>query len=313
MHKYKFSGHNHSVLYFKCEKDSFLNDLWDNTILGLVQSHLMNIQNSFYSLQDLIKLGSVYVDQLRLPISSQPEQCKVAANTLLRIHLDPKRYLFDWERLSNLLLLSKEDFILLDKPAGVPIHPTLDNAVENILYQSSKVFLFPLFSVHRLDVETQGVIVLAKNEMAQKKLNLMFQDRNVKKYYRAIVTQQGLELGMKTHWMLNSDRAPKKLSDIEMASSKICQLKILKVSKIEDQSLKERFSLRNEQEDLQQIEIELLTGRTHQIRAQLSHMGFPILGDTLYGGEPHPCIALQSCCIQFSSPFTNEEIKVSLY
>lgn len=205
--------------------------------------------------KDLLDLGAVYLNHERLtsPTSLNP-------GDYLRVHTLPKRYpiaKIDWK---NIVIHEDENLIVVDKPYGIPVHPTLDNIVENVLTQMSKFKNQNLFHTHRLDIGTQGVLLLAKNKETQKEINDQFLNRQIKKYYVA-KTETPLKAQRLVHYMQPSKRAPKILSDEPLPNYKKCELII--------------------HED----NIELITGRAHQIRAQLSQIGTPIIGDTLYGGR----------------------------
>ena len=94
-------------------------------------------------------------------------------------------------------------------------------------------------------------------------------------------------------------------------NAKICELNILEVSVLESAVLRDRFKL-NPDKKYDKVKIELETGRTHQIRAQLHYLGSPIVGDILYGGDSNPRLSLQASCIEFINPFTQIMQKFTL-
>ena len=103
----------------------------------------------------------------------------------------------------------------------------------------------------------------------------LFSQRTIEKHYLAVVQGAGPELGHYRYWMQKSKRSPKEVTDKEIPNSSIIELNILNLSK---------FDLPG----TSLVDIELLTGKTHQIRSQLSHLGFPLRGDHLYGGTEFP-------------------------
>lgn len=298
MHKHKFSGYNNSILHFVTSNEMILSDLWQQEITSLLKTNFgQGVGSGFLiNLPELLALGAVYLDQNRLPSSTAIHQ-KIPKGALLRIHFCPKRYHYPWAELSDQIVHEEELFLVVNKPAGIPLHPTVDNLKENLLYQLSHTH--EIYSLHRLDVETQGLVIFAKTLRAQSELGKTFQDRKIKKFYHAFVSRAGLEIGRKTHWMEISKNAPKKILDTPILQSKICELSILKVEM-------------TPADNSYRVFIELHTGRTHQIRAQLSHLGFPIIGDSLYGGISHPRLGLYSTCIEFENPFTGKMLKVCL-
>lgn len=117
----------------------------------------------------------------------------------LRVHCDPRMFPIsettDW---SKRIIHANDDYVVLDKPAGVPTVPTMDNAVQNCLFQASLAVAGlpagsrslppPLHAVSRLDVCTSGVVVFARHREAAKQLNELFRERKVRKRYLALLT-----------------------------------------------------------------------------------------------------------------------------
>ncbi|MCK6597248.1 MAG: RluA family pseudouridine synthase [Bdellovibrionaceae bacterium] len=300
MHKYKFFGFKNTVLGFVTSKTVSLRELWENQLLPLIQDY-HNQDQSLLSLDldFLLHMGCCYVNQKRLH-KIEELTTDISDNTFIRIHLSPKRYFYSWMELPKLIVFENEEVIVLCKPSGMPVHPTVDNWSENVLSQLTLSLGIPLFGTHRLDQETEGLLLIAKSQLVQAAVNDSFQKRQLKKYYKAIISKnsQGdeLSLGLKRHWMVNSKQAPKKLTEKEDLNHKLCELTI---------THKELLSA-----NYQGIDIELGTGRTHQIRAQLSHLRFPIVGDIIYGGALDERLWLQSNCIEFINPGDGRSIKI---
>lgn len=231
----------------------------------------------------LLKLGAVYVNNIR-----QEQNEVIAENSLFRVHTKPRRYNcnYNWR---SLVIYENTDLVVLNKPSGIPSHPSVDNKIENALSQLSFDLGIPLFITHRLDTLTEGLIVYAKNNNFVKSFNIQLQERNIEKKYVAIVESKRSLPARLLHYMIPSPRAPKKLSDSVVENAALCELEILDQKSISS--------------ELTWVKINLLTGRTHQIRAQMSHSEAPVLGDHLYGGQ-HPykpnAIALRACELQFN-------------
>lgn len=243
--------------------------------------------------KSLIDFGAIYIDNER-----QAKDGFVFQNSTLRVHLKPRRYNcnYSWK---SLIVFENDFCLLLNKPSGIPSHPTNDNAIENALTQTSLAQNIPLFVTHRLDTLTSGLIVYAKKKSFAKNFNLQLQERTIRKKYVALIeSSQKLESRL-THYMDPSARIPKELSDMATDGWDICELEILEQKEIS--------------QNLSWVKINLLTGRTHQIRSQLSHLQAPILGDHLYGAKlpfQKNAIALRSFEMEFNC--NAERIKFSI-
>jgi len=189
-------------------------------------------------------------------------------------------------------LFEDERLWILDKPAGVVVHPgpghptgTVANALLGRLHKEALELketqvseeddeeAAPLWPglVHRLDRFTTGCLVTAKDAQAQAALQTQFQARSVDKRYLAIVR--------------HSRRLPElgsALIDEPIARHRLDRLKMCITAS--GRPAQTRVKVLGRSAGLALVECELLTGRTHQIRVHLGHLGAPILGDPLYGG-----------------------------
>ncbi len=232
-------------------------------------------------LNDLLKLGAVYINNQR-----QNTNTLLEANQTIRVHTKPRRFNcdFNWK---ERVVFECEDFVVVNKPSGVPSHPSVDNVLDNSLTNLSQAINAPLFITHRLDTLTEGLIVYAKNLNFVKGFNQQIQNRLVEKKYVALVETSQLLPEKLIHYMEPSPRAPKKVSSVATEGWAFCELHILKQKKVDDSTW---------------VQIDLLTGRTHQIRAQLSEMQAPIKGDVMYGAQTkhENGIALRACELRFT-------------
>jgi 23S rRNA pseudouridine1911/1915/1917 synthase len=208
------------------------------------------------------------------------------------VHLQPKRFPVgdvDWPAT---IVHQNDEFLVVNKPSGIPVHATVDNAVENVLHQLSLALRFSFGITQRLDAEVSGLLVLSKTREFQRQFNQLLVDRKVKKKYRALVDRVP-DTGRHIHHMKPAMRSPRMVQREARPDWMECVLRIEAVTRIGSD---------RDGSPLFEVEIDLETGRTHQIRAQLSAMGSPIIGDRLYGsskpyevnGTPHPGIALSS-------------------
>jgi len=252
-------------------------------------------QLSLSDLKDLVQLGCLYLNQNRwLP---QPGET-LRANQIIRFHPTPKR--FSSKQMKKLRVISDTiDYIAIYKPPGIPSHETLDNRIENAKTATQELVKEPLISLARLDVGTQGILLFAKTKDFAKKYNSYLQSKKILKFYSAISEgMRSLELGQHQHWMYKSKRSPKMILDQEeyqnlnkgdflacilmINESVLFKGSIENSYRLNDLFRTEPMIEHNRRSKLYLNQIQLITGRTHQIRSQLSKMDHPIVGDRTY-------------------------------
>lgn len=199
-------------------------------------------------------------------------------------------------------IIYEDDYLLvLNKPANIAIHPSIlhfDNSLSNgVKFYFDKLGLKKKIRiVNRLDRNTSGIVVFAKNEYIQECLIKQMKTKELKKEYLAIA-KGILESKSGT---LNFPIARKEGSIIERTVSS------------DGDSAITHYDVVKEFNNLSLVHIVLETGRTHQIRVHFSHIGHPILGDTLYG-SPSELInrqALHSYKLTFIHPVTKKVVSL---
>ena len=182
-----------------------------------------------------------------------------------------------------------------DKTGDKPLSETVKEYIKEKYNKPGNVFLGV---VHRLDRPVSGLVVFAKTSKALSRLNDMFRTGDVHKTYWAVVKRRDIALeGTLTDWLTRNERQNKSYAhEREVPGAKKAVLK----SKV--RAVADNYML---------IEVTLLTGRHHQIRCQLAHMGCPIKGDLKYGAprsNPDGSISLLSRRVEFVHPVSKETI-----
>lgn len=154
--------------------------------------------------------------------------------------------------------------------------------------------------VHRLDRPVSGVIIFAKTSKALERMNAIFKNREVKKTYWAVVRNKPeQEAGTLVHWLIkNTQKNVVSYYKAEVQGAQRAELSYKLLGKVGD------FYL---------LEVNPLTGRSHQIRVQLSSMGCPIVGDNKYGyprGSRKGSICLHARRLQFIHPIKKEPVNI---
>jgi len=175
------------------------------------------------------------------------------------------------------ILYEDDDVMVINKQAGMTVHPshtqktgTLVNALLARAHGLSTIGGVERPGiVHRLDKNTSGVIIVAKHDIAHRHLSSQFHQREVKKIYVGFVIGRPPEQG---EWResIGRHRTDRKRFSTGSMRSKPAHT---------------RFVCRGHYGGVSELELELLTGRTHQIRVHAASAGFPLVGDTLYGSE----------------------------
>ena len=198
------------------------------------------------------------------------------------------------------IVYEDDDLIIINKPAGLlsvmgrlPEHQ--DSAYLRILAQ------FPTAKVtHRLDMATSGLLMFAKHRDAEVTVSKMFQARTVKKYYMALLQGQiqaegHVDVPLITDW----ENRPRQIVHFELGKQAKTLFQLLDYDAKSNQS---------------RVRLEPITGRSHQLRVHMMHIGHPIMGDQLYHPEPANFhltrMALHATYLAFQHPLTGQELVI---
>ncbi len=200
---------------------------------------------------------------------------------------------------NHIIIVSKQsgEIVQGDKTGDEPLSETVKKYIKEKYQKPGAVFLGV---VHRLDRPVSGLVVFARTSKALSRLCNMFRDGDVHKTYWAITKNRPKEVeGTITSWIVRNEKQNKSYSyDHEVKNSKKAILKYRVIGQTDNYSL---------------LEVNLLTGRHHQIRCQLASIGCPIKGDLKYGAarsNPDGSISLLSRRVQFIHPVSKTPIDI---
>ncbi len=206
---------------------------------------------------------------------------------------------------NHIIIVSKEsgEIVQGDKTGDTPLSENVKQYIKETHAKPGNVFLGV---VHRLDRPVSGLVVFAKTSKALSRLNNMFRDGDVHKTYWAIVERREKTTGgyvpdgewhQLDNWLVRNEKQNKSYAyDREKPNAKLAKLRYRVIG------ASERYTL---------LEVQLMTGRHHQIRCQLAAMGCPIKGDLKYGAKrsnPDGSISLLARRVEFVHPVSKENI-----
>ena len=200
------------------------------------------------------------------------------------------------------VLYEDDELIVINKPAGLVVHPGAGQREHTLV--NALLYRFPKLSgiggkqrpgiVHRLDKETSGCLVVAKTDEAHRRLSAQFADRTVEKVYLALV----------------AGKLHKSAGTIEEKIGRHpVHRKRMSVASRRGRAAKTAYRVLNSSTEMSLVECSLHSGRTHQIRVHLHHLGHPVLGDKVYGGrfaKAFPRQLLHAWKLAFEDPRTGE-------
>lgn len=253
--------------------------------------------------QRLIEQGNILVNG-----EKKKTAYKVSNGDIITIEKEePKEIELKAQNIPIDIIYEDDDIIVVNKPKGMVVHPangnpdgTLVNAIMAICKDSLSGIGGEIRPgiVHRLDKDTSGLLIVAKNDRAHVNMSEQIKNHEVKKTYialvRGVVKENEATIDMPIG-RSTSDR--KKMAVMKAGKNAVTHIKVLK---------------RYNKYTLLQVNIE--TGRTHQIRVHLSYIGYPIIGDCTYSNGKNEFGVVGQClhakCLEFKHPITGAEMKL---
>lgn len=253
------------------------------------------------SAQRLIEDGNILVNGKNAKVSY-----KIQENDKISVEIpEPKQIELKAQNIPIEIIYEDSDIIVVNKPKGMVVHPangnsdgTLVNAIMAICKDSLSGIGGEIRPgiVHRIDKDTSGLLIVAKNDNAHVKMSEQIKNHEVKKTYIALVrgvfkeneATIDMPIGRST-----SDR--KKMAVNKNGKNAITHIKVLKRF--------DKYTL---------LKVNIETGRTHQIRVHLSHIGYPIVGDYTYSNGKNEFDVIGQCLhaqkLEFKHPITQKDM-----
>lgn len=261
------------------------------------------LQESRVTIKRWIEEGKITVNQKKI----KPSYTLAAQDTIQIEQEKPKEVEIKPQEIPLSILYEDQDILVVNKPKGMVVHPangnpdgTLVNAVMAICHESLSGIGGEIRPgiVHRLDKDTSGVIVVAKNDKAHINLSEQLKNHAVEKTYwalvRGLVKENEATISMPIG---RSTKDRKKMAVDRKGKQAVTHFRVL-----------ERYP----EYGCTLLEIKIETGRTHQIRVHLSEIGYPVIGDTVYSNGKNEwniqgqCLHAKS--LRFNHPITGKEM-----
>lgn len=255
-------------------------------------------------IKKLIESNNILVND-----KSEKVSYKVQANDNISIDVpEAKETKLKAQEIPLDIIYEDNDIIVVNKPKGMVVHPangnpdgTLVNAILSICKNSLSGIGGELRPgiVHRLDKDTSGLIIVAKNDKAHINMSEQIKERNVKKTYIALVRGNVPEEEATINMPIGrSTKDRKKMAVTKNGKQAITHFKVLK-----------RYS------KYTLLEIKIETGRTHQIRVHMAEIGYPVVGDAVYSNGKNEFgiegQMLHAYKLEFMHPITNKHMELT--
>ena len=237
---------------------------------------------------------------------------KVQLNDKIEIDIEkPKEVKLEAQEIPLDVIYEDNDILVVNKQKGLVVHPgngNLDGTLANAVMAHCKDSLSGIGGelrpgiVHRLDKDTSGLLIIAKNDKAHIKMSEQIKDRKVKKTYialvRGIISENEATINMPIG---RSTKDRKKMAVTKNGKEAITHFKVLN-----------RFTTNKASYTL--LEVKIDTGRTHQIRVHMAEIGHPVIGDTVYSNGKNEFGVVGQCLhakkLEFTHPITEKEMNL---
>ena len=265
-------------------------------------SNVKEVLKAEFSMSDRLLLKLKKLDKIYLNGNVTSVNHPVLENNLIECYLDYE------EDNSNIvptemplnIIYEDEAYIVVNKPAGIPVHPSMDHYTDSL--SNEIAFYFnqiglkkKIRPVNRLDKDTSGIVIFAKNEYIQECLVRQMKSKEFIKRYIAVVNGNLDNL----EGTINAPIARKEGSIIERCVSETGDIAIT------------HYKVLKRKTDFDIVECILETGRTHQIRVHFAYLGHSLLSDTLYGTSSSLINrqALHAYKVEFTHPLSKKKVK----
>ncbi|RSJ20066.1 RluA family pseudouridine synthase [Streptococcus intermedius] len=194
-------------------------------------------------------------------------------------------------------LYQDEHIIIVNKPEGMKTHANEPTELALLNHVSAYVGN-TCYVVHRLDKETSGAVLFAKNPFILPILNRLLEDKNISREYWALVQGTFLQKSQTYTDKIGRDRHDRRKRLVDNKNGRYAETHVTRLKEFRNKTL---------------VNCQLKTGRTHQIRVHLTHHGYPIIGDPLYNPQRARRLMLHAHRLTFTHPFTLEKISVEAF